>query len=97
MVSTNVEAFAMAADDHNQRTGQRRRVLKGAKIIFRGGFSTINCVVRDHSETGARLQVDTIVGIPDSFRLQILDAPPRDCRVVWRSARELGITFEISG
>ncbi len=77
----------------DRRRASRRRVLKGARIIFRDGYSVINCIVRDQSEVGARLKVDTVVGIPDTFRLQIMQAPPRDCRVVWKTGSEIGVEF----
>jgi hypothetical protein len=70
-----------------------RRVLKGGKIIFRAGFSVIDCIVRDESETGARLRLVTTLGVPDAFQLRIMKAEPRGVRVVWRNGYELGVEF----
>ena len=53
----------------NKRSSQRQRVLKTGKIIFAGGSFSIDCTIRNISETGARLQVPTTVGIPDKFTL----------------------------
>lgn len=36
-----------------QRQATRHRTLKGAKIVFNDGHSTISCTVRNLSETGA--------------------------------------------
>ena len=77
----------------NQRKAHRQRVLKGGKILFNRHSSTINCVVRDESDGGARLKVDTILGIPDTFDLQVMDRPARPCMVVWKSNRELGVVY----
>ena len=69
-------------------------MLKGAKIIFNNGNSTISCQIRDQSENGARLKVDSILGIPESFALKIMAEDPRACKVAWRTNRELGVTFQ---
>ena len=65
-----------------KRSTSRRRVLKGAKIIFNNGNSTISCQIRDQSENGARLKVDSILGIPESFALKIMAEDPRLAK--WR-------------
>jgi hypothetical protein len=71
----------------------RRPVLKTAKIIFRGGASMISCVVLDQTEKGARLKLNSALGIPHAFNLQITDEPSRPCEVVWRAGAEMGITY----
>ena len=75
------------------RTSQRQRILKGARIVLANGSSTIDCTVRNLSDRGAKLQVTSIVGIPDTFQLMVPNAPRRACRVVWRKANELGVVF----
>jgi PilZ domain len=75
------------------RASPRVRTLKGASIVF--GGSTVDCVVRNLSETGACLEVASPVGIPDDFTLQIKSEPTkRDCHVVWRSANRIGAYFK---
>ncbi|WP_375458328.1 PilZ domain-containing protein [uncultured Enterovirga sp.] len=78
------------------RRAQRHRTLKGAHIVFNGGASTIDCMVRDLSETGARLKIASPVGIPDQFMLSLDSGEPHQCRVVWRRAKEIGVTFVLS-
>jgi len=77
-----------------KRSAERRRVFKGAYISFSGLHSAIDCVVRNHSETGARLLVESTVGVPDAFELVRSGAPPRKCHVVWRQAAEIGVVFD---
>lgn len=77
----------------DRRVVPRRRVLRGARIVFRDGFSVIDCLVRDESPTGARLRVASVIGIPDTFQLQIMGGVLRSCRVVWRKEQELGVSF----
>lgn len=77
-------------DEH--RTAPRRRLLKTGKISFGGG--AIDCTVRNLSETGAALEVNSPVGIPEQFTLVIepnqIHVP---CRVVWRKETRIGIHF----
>jgi hypothetical protein len=76
------------------RASPRVRTLKGGSIIF-GVASTVDCVVRNLSETGACLEVASPIGIPDDFMLQIKpEATKRDCHVAWRSANRIGVYFK---
>jgi hypothetical protein len=76
-----------------RRSRERRKTLKGARILINEGKSTIDCVVRNVSATGAKLTVASVVGIPDSFILINSDGSRRKCRVIWRALRELGVAF----
>ena len=81
-------------DEAERRRLARQRVLKTGKIVFNNGSSTISCVVRNLTANGAKLQVDTILGVPEKFSIQIMDAKARPCRVVWKTHSEIGIAFE---
>jgi hypothetical protein len=76
-----------------RRQAQRYRTLKGAHIVFNHGGSSINCVVRNLSETGALLKVGSPFGIPDEFVLALDNGPATACRVVRRTAHEIGVEF----
>jgi hypothetical protein len=76
-----------------KRNAPRQRLLKGGRIAFNNGRSTFDCIVRNLSEQGARLQVASVVGIPDNFDLLMPDAPKRACQVVWRKTKEMGVAF----
>ena len=77
--------------DH--RKALRRRNLKAGVIGFGGGGS--NCTVRNISSTGASLEVESPLGIPESFILFIeTECTERAWRVVWRKAKRIGVTFE---
>ena len=43
---------------------------------------------------GAKLQVGSVAGIPNTFDLIIGDAPPRPCRVIWIKQNRIGIAFD---
>jgi len=75
------------------RRSLRRRTLKTGKISF--SFAAgLDCIVRNISETGALLQLETSVGVPDKFDLIIKpDNIKRSCEVAWRSAKRIGVRF----
>ena len=75
------------------RAATRQRELKGGRIVINGGFSTFQCTVRNLSETGARLKVSGIVGIPDTFQLAMDDGRRFDCIAVWKTEFEIGVQF----
>jgi PilZ domain len=72
---------------------RRRRVLKKARITFKDRCATIDCTVRNLSDRGACLNVESYIGIPDSFDLVLDNAPVRGCRVTWRNATQIGVEF----
>ena len=76
-----------------KRQKPRHRTLKPATIAFaRAGG--IGCTMWNLSETGACLEVETPIGIPDDFALIVKDEPLRDCHVTWRTARRIGVQFK---
>ena len=78
---------------YDKRSGTRHRVLKAGKIEIGGG--AIDCTVRNLSNKGAALNVESPVGIPDKFVLLIpSDQLRRSCQVVWRRLGRIGIKFD---
>lgn len=77
-----------------RRASARRRVLKGAHIVFNGGRSTITCTVRNLSTTGALLRVESVVGVPPDFVLSLDGGTQYRCKVVRRSGGEIGVEFD---
>ena len=76
-----------------KRVAARRRVFKGGQITFTGRGAAIDCFIRNISDTGARLTVESAVGIPDTFDLMFDQGLIRKCEVVWRQATEIGVRF----
>jgi hypothetical protein len=78
---------------NDKRHSPRQRVLKAGTISF-GLGAGISCTVRNLSERGASLEIASPIGIPNEFTLVIItDNVKRLCRVAWRSARRIGISF----
>lgn len=79
------------ADEH--RNEQRHRTLKPALIVFNDGRSTIECTVRNLSESGAQLKVESLIGIPDEFVLKLKEGAPARAKVAWKRGTTVGIRF----
>jgi hypothetical protein len=77
-----------------RRTGRRTRALKGAKILFNGGRSTMDCQIRNLSDQGAKLSMASTISVPDQFTIKLDQGGEiRKCQVSWRNLRELGVRF----
>jgi hypothetical protein len=77
-----------------RRASSRQRRLHGGKIVFNNGSSSIDCIVRDLSSSGARLDVASPMGIPEWFDLRInRNGACYAAKVAWRSAHQIGVMF----
>jgi hypothetical protein len=56
--------------------------------------SVISCIVRNTSLHGSRIALDSIVGVPDEFTLDVFGEPPRQARVVWKRSNEIGVALQ---
>ncbi len=76
-----------------RRGDQRRRVLKKGSIEF--SSSAIDCSIRNLSDQGAMLEVESQVGIPREFTLVVpTDAIRRNSRVAWIKEKRMGVKFK---
>jgi hypothetical protein len=80
-----------AAEERRSRT--RRRVFKTAKIALQNHCSAIDCTVRNLSEGGACLKIESSFGIPERFDLVLDSGIVRNCRIAWRKATQIGVEF----
>jgi hypothetical protein len=78
---------------NEKRSAYRRRVLKTGRIITSDKAPTIQCTIRNATDTGAALQVSTSFGIPGSFDV-IIEGARRRCRSLWRTDTIIGVSFE---
>ncbi len=72
----------------------RRRTLKGAKIVFNDKRSTIECIARNMTASGAKLEMPHTAEVPNAFTLVSNDGTFRhECAVKWRKADAVGVEF----
>ena len=79
----------------DRRAIGRTRVLRCAKIIVPRDSPVIHCTVQNITGGGACLKLANTYGVPQTFDLTFEHGRTRrSCRVVWRTADQLGVTFE---
>jgi hypothetical protein len=78
----------------DRRIATRQRVLKQGTLAF-GGGGGIDCMVRNISSSGARIEIASPIGLPPSFTLVIkADQFLRRCHPVWSTDTKVGIAFD---
>jgi two-component system chemotaxis response regulator CheY len=78
----------------NRRRLVRHRVLKGGQLTHDNGARIVECLVRDLSDSGARIEVANAQDIPTELVLSFDDgAASRRCLVRWRRHNDLGVEF----
>jgi hypothetical protein len=79
--------------EHRRET--RQRVFLKGRVVFNNGSSSLDCLVRDMSPTGARLVMSEATTLPDAFDLYI---PQKDrtyrATLRWRREGGIGGSFE---
>lgn len=89
----------MATDESGsgpeKRKAERLRTLMGARVVFNGGNSTLDCQVRNISATGARLAISGAAILPSEDFLLVVPARNKTYRVElrWRSYDAAGVKF----
>jgi PilZ domain-containing protein len=77
-----------------KRATPRHRVLKRGTLAF-GGGGGVDCMVRNISSGGARVDIANPVGVPPTFTLVIeADQFMRRCRAVWSNDNRIGVAFD---
>src|SRR5687767_4174651 len=85
---------AGAASMNERRIAQRQKSFLRGCIYFNNRRSAADCLIRDISDTGARLIFSSAIAIPDVVDLYI---PQKEqtlrVHVQWRHGDELGVAF----
>ena len=75
-----------------RRTTPRKRTLRSAKIVYGDYRYTLDCVIRDVGDGGARLRSAHAADAPNEFHL--FDAGQlQKAAVQWRRGDEMGVRF----
>jgi diguanylate cyclase (GGDEF)-like protein len=76
------------------RRSPRQRVFKRGRILTPDSNSTIDCTLRNVSQTGAALRFDVFFALPEEFDLVLVGAgQKRRCRVRWQSGVDVGVQY----
>ena len=72
----------------------RRKAFKAGIISYQNHALTVDCVIRDISSSGVKLQFQDGVMVPENFTLTIpMEGTRVDCQVRWRHKTQIGAVF----
>ncbi len=73
----------------------RKVQLRKVRLIYNNGFSTSDAILRSLSNTGAKIEVNNPLILPDRFTMMSSNGDIHvKCRRVWRNRRYIGLQFE---
>jgi len=79
---------------HGKRRNQRFPAYLGAKIFFACKPSTFDCLVKNISDEGAQINIESVWDIPETFRLHIAKFNTSyECRTKWKTHNKLGVRY----
>jgi hypothetical protein len=80
---------------NDKRSSPRLRSFLKGRVLFNSGQTSLECLIRDISSAGARLELSSSITLPDRFDLYL---PHRvtTCKVhiQWRRGTQIGVAFE---
>ena len=80
---------------NDRRSSSRQKSFLQGRIYYNNRRSTVDCLIRDYSETGAKLKFSEAITVPEAMELYI---PNREAmhraRVEWRYGNEMGVSFD---
>ncbi|MEZ5997447.1 MAG: PilZ domain-containing protein [Hyphomonas sp.] len=87
-----------AGGGEEHRASARHRVLKGARIVYNDGHSSGEVLIRDLSDTGAKVKLADAWVVPARFDLIILNpnsgySEKRACEKRWQRGVLVGLRF----
>jgi hypothetical protein len=78
-----------------RRPKPRKRVLLKGIVTYGNGTFSFDCIFRNLSETGARIDVGNNSQIPSTFHLiNVRDSVVYKAKQVWHRGTEVGVSFE---
>ena len=76
------------------RKVQRMPAYLGGKIIFSQNYCVFDCLIKNISPKGARITIESVRNVPDSFKLYIARYEKVfQCKTQWRGTGQLGVSF----
>jgi hypothetical protein len=85
--------LSITASRPENRRCKRSKTIRAGRIVFNNKQCVVGCTVRDLSETGARLEVPSVLDLPREFELIVTNGPTRGCNVVWGASTLIGVRF----
>ncbi|WP_333825590.1 PilZ domain-containing protein [Pinisolibacter sp.] len=78
-----------------RRREKRMRSLLGGHVVMNNKYSTVDCLVRNITDRGARLHFGDTPYLPQEFELRIDGRnDKRRVRKIWSRDGEMGVEFD---
>lgn len=82
----------------DRRSSTRQKSFLQGRIYYNNRRSSVDCLVRDISDTGAKLVFSSALTIPDVVEIYFSNKEEvRRARVQWRRGDEVGVDFIFDG
>ncbi len=83
-----------ASNSPERRNEHRNRAIKSGKLLY-GSFSptVIDCIIHDLSATGACVETEVMVEVPETLILRFADNTQRKVRRCWARGNLVGVEF----
>jgi len=77
-----------------RRALPRQKTFIKGRLYFNNRLNSTDCIIRDVTEKGARLEVPESVAIPDAFELYVPNRHEQfQARIEWRRGGTVGVTL----
>jgi hypothetical protein len=81
-----------------RRKTQRSRVIYGGVLSYNDRRSTVNCVIRNFSNDGARVEFENPAFLPEKIELFVARKERElTAQIVWRRDADAGLSFCSTG
>ena len=81
--------------DERRNNPARRKLLKNGRVLL-SKWASIDCTIRDLTESGARLEFKSPTELPVEFKLKIIATEQIvPVELVWQRGLSAGVRFEI--
>lgn len=81
-------------EEETKRRTERKKTIRGARIIFNRGYGTMSCTIVDMTEDGAALRPVAGEILPRYFVLELADRRRFNCELIHRTNGVVGVKFE---
>jgi hypothetical protein len=80
-----------------RRTSSRQKSFLQGRVNYNNRRSSVDCLVRDVSDTGAKLVFSGPVSVPEVVELYLSNKDEvRRAKVQWRKGDEMGVDFAVN-
>jgi len=90
-VTVNTADTAVETENRSER---RRRALKIGTVLFNKGYTSYACRIRNITDNGVMVEMESTGGIPSEFDFRIKDdVKKRSAKIIWREPARMGLRF----